>query len=329
MRKLLIIGAIVFQVLLLAFMAGERECVLRQGETIYLRTVPVDPRDYFRGDYVKLNYEISNIKSDKLRDGLKLLKEGRKDRDKKVYVALQIVDENVANVLYASDKKPKKGQLFIRGRLNHKYKNWINVRYGIEAYFMQQGEGKELEKRKIKDHRASLEMQVALGTGGIAVISSHRWAPISIEITDLQLKDNLPQNAKVILTNISEEPVAIVDLPGSTSLKMEQNLRRWWLDENENWQWINEDIPPSSPENDNVHVLEPDQSYELAVDFNDPYWSISFKNKKTVLVSEYGFERSPFRIVYEPPSVQQCEGLKNADLIWHGRISSESIPNRD
>jgi len=78
-----------------------------------------------------------------------------------------------------------------------------------------------------------------------------------------------------------------------------------------------------------VHVLEPDQSYELIVDFNNPYWSISIDNKDAILASKYGFRNSPFRIVYQPPSSQQCDGLENADLIWHGRISSESIPNRD
>ena len=28
---------------------------------MYLRTAPADPRDLFRGDYVRLNYEISNV----------------------------------------------------------------------------------------------------------------------------------------------------------------------------------------------------------------------------------------------------------------------------
>ena len=120
-----------------------------------------------------------------------------------------------------------------------------------------------------------------------------------------------------------------MDLPGNRSLKMEKDLRRWWWDEDKNWRWINEDAPASSPGNDDVHVLEPDQNYELVADFNDPYWSISLNNKDAVLVSGYGFRRSPFRIAYEPPSAQQCESLKDADLIWHGRISSESIPNRD
>jgi hypothetical protein len=174
-------------------------------------------------------------------------------------------------------------------------------------------------------------MEIALGASGIAGIKGYRWGPISIEIADLQLEDNLPRSADLTLTNISESPVAIVDLPGNRSLKMEKDLRRWWWNRGEDWRWINADAPASSPENDDVHVLEPDQSHALVVDFSHPYWSISFSlnNKDAILASRYGFSLSPFRIVYDPPSASQCEGLENADLIWHGRISSESIPNRD
>ena len=328
MRKLLIICAVIFQIVLLAFMAGEREYVLRKGTIVYLRTTPIDPRDYFRGDYVRLNYEISSIKSDKLRDGLKNLKQDYKEKDKKVYAVLEVNDENIANLLYATDKKPKKDQLFVRGRLNYKRKGRIDVRYGIESYFLEQNKGKELEDRKLKGRRASLEMAVALGSNGIAVIENYRWAPISIKITDLKLKGNSPQKAKLTLTNISEKPVAIVDLPGNRSLKMEKDLRRWWND-NKNWQWITEDSADYLPEDKHIHLLEPSQSYEIEIDFNNPYWSISVSDKQANLVSKYGFNSSPFRIVYEPPSAKQCENLKNADLIWHGKISSESIPNLD
>ena len=48
------------QVLLLAELYADRALGLR-GETIRLRTVPVDPRDLLRGDYVILGYEISRI----------------------------------------------------------------------------------------------------------------------------------------------------------------------------------------------------------------------------------------------------------------------------
>lgn len=42
-------------------LGGEREWVLRTGRTIYLRTIPVDPRDVMRGDYVRVAYEMSSV----------------------------------------------------------------------------------------------------------------------------------------------------------------------------------------------------------------------------------------------------------------------------
>jgi uncharacterized membrane-anchored protein len=336
MRKLLIIIVIVLQVLLLVFMTGQRECVLRNGKTIYLRTVPIDPRDLFRGDYVRLRYEISNIEREKMQDGLKSLtvSDGYRDRnkDKKVYAVLEIDEDNIASVVSVTDKKPEKGKLFIRGRVE-RLGNFLFVRYGIEAYFMQQGAGKDLEKRNVNGHRASLEMQIALGSDGTAIIKGHRWAPISINITDLKLEDNMPQSAKIILTNISAKPVAIVAAPNNGSLKVEHSQSVWWgaVNMQGNWRWVNETASAGMPEDKDVRRLDPDCSYEFAIDFSDPYWLISIDNQEPIAMNKYGFPgwQSSFRIVYQPPSRQQCKGLKDADLIWHGKISSQTIPNRD
>ncbi|AVD70454.1 hypothetical protein CAY53_02335 [Desulfobulbus oralis] len=49
MRKAAIITAILVQVLVLAWMAGQREWILRTAPRIWLRTAPLDPRDLFRG----------------------------------------------------------------------------------------------------------------------------------------------------------------------------------------------------------------------------------------------------------------------------------------
>ena len=328
MRKLLIIFAVIFQLLLLTIMAGERECVLRTGKIVYLRTVPVDPMDYFRGDYVRLNYEISSIKYDKLRDGLKNLKLDSDEKDRRVYVVLEVDEQNIANILYASDQKPQKGELFIRGRINYKGKGRINVRYGIESYFLEQNAGKDMESMKFKGHRASLEMAAALGNNGIAVIKDCRWAAISIEIEDLKLEGNRPQKAKVVLTNISEKPMAVIDLPDYHSLLMEKQMFGWrWI--RKNWEWVTDSNTAYLPEDKYLHILEPNESYVIEVDFKDPYWSVSLDDEEQKLASEYEFEGSSFRIVYAPPSVKECENLKNSDLIWHGKVSSISIPTPD
>ena len=61
MKNLVVMVAIALQVVVLFFMAGEREWVVRTGRTVFLRTAPVDPRDVMRGDYVRLNYEMSRV----------------------------------------------------------------------------------------------------------------------------------------------------------------------------------------------------------------------------------------------------------------------------
>jgi uncharacterized membrane-anchored protein len=52
-------AAILIQVALLAAMVVDRAQVLREGTEVKLQTRPVDPRDFLRGDYVVLGYDIS------------------------------------------------------------------------------------------------------------------------------------------------------------------------------------------------------------------------------------------------------------------------------
>jgi uncharacterized membrane-anchored protein len=41
-------------------MIGEKESLLRNGQTVYLKLAPVDPRSLLQGDYMSLNYDVSN-----------------------------------------------------------------------------------------------------------------------------------------------------------------------------------------------------------------------------------------------------------------------------
>ena len=47
-------------------MIAERALLLQNGREVRLAVVPVDPRDFFRGDYVMLSYEISQLYSSQL-----------------------------------------------------------------------------------------------------------------------------------------------------------------------------------------------------------------------------------------------------------------------
>lgn len=51
----------VLQTAVIGYMVESRASILRNGAEVRLKTLPVDPRDLLRGDYVVLSYPISSI----------------------------------------------------------------------------------------------------------------------------------------------------------------------------------------------------------------------------------------------------------------------------
>ena len=57
--KSLLTATVLLQTALICAPAISRTMILNSGKTVVLKTVPVDPYDMFRGDYVALKYDIS------------------------------------------------------------------------------------------------------------------------------------------------------------------------------------------------------------------------------------------------------------------------------
>ena len=66
LRNNIIFIFIIWFVIIAGFI-GYKEYTLSQGQKILLKTIPLDPRDLFRGDYVVLNYEISQLNLDSIK----------------------------------------------------------------------------------------------------------------------------------------------------------------------------------------------------------------------------------------------------------------------
>jgi uncharacterized membrane-anchored protein len=222
---------VLLQVLLLAAIIGYRHYWLATGERVLLRTVPVDPRDIFRGDYVRLSYDISSLDLDRLEGEDKFVK------NESVYVVLR---KNADDTYFpaATLDAPPRGERFIRGRVisrsegnrwevtvrdasgrqhsleprwfsyrkgerlffclngrnevisfgNHSgcsdphwqsmaatvedvkevRFNKLNVEYGIESYFVEEGKGKALETAR---NTRDLLVEIALRRDGEGLIT--------------------------------------------------------------------------------------------------------------------------------------------------------------
>ncbi|MBI2208258.1 GDYXXLXY domain-containing protein [Candidatus Woesearchaeota archaeon] len=140
---------------------------LLTGTTVILKTQPVDPFDIFRGQYMTINYEISNVE----------LPEEIKEGDN-VYVLLKEGDDKIWHAERVSPNKPDNG-VFIKGTARQSWRG-LTVEYGIEQYFFERNA--ELPLR-------DLDVKAKIGSSGQARIVGllQYGKPINITYRDVTL----------------------------------------------------------------------------------------------------------------------------------------------
>jgi uncharacterized membrane-anchored protein len=332
MRNTIIVLAVLLQILVLGYMAGEREHILRNGNIIYLRTAPIDPRDLFRGDYVRLNYEISSIPAHDLPQG----ESAKINKGEKVYVNLK---EN-SNGLYELDQvniNEAQTGTYLVGRSAYDYRHRLlghplMLNYGIEAYFVQQGKGRQMEQRLGNRNKLQipLEMQIAVGRNGKAVIKGHRWSPIGMGLQVLRTPPANPQvpaeplSAKVALTmaNASNAPLALIILPDDCSFALEtaQSAKKDWV-------LINNPCESAQPAADDLLVLQPGEEKIFEFEFSDERWFVQAENSAPIEIGTLDWSEQ-FRLIYRPPDQAACSHLEDRELIWHGYLPSRAFHGR-
>jgi uncharacterized membrane-anchored protein len=159
-KKIFIIIGI-FWLLVIGGFVVFKEFTLKTGEEVLLKTVPVDPRDLFRGDYVILRYEISRLDIEE-----NLIDASQIKEDDDIYVILAIGEDKKGKVQQVVFQKPNKGK-FIKGVVKDIENSSIEVEYGIESYFVPEGKGKEIER-----NLGDIYTKIALDKNGRAVIKA-------------------------------------------------------------------------------------------------------------------------------------------------------------
>jgi len=167
-RPILFALAGLIQLGLIAAMVIDRASILREGTEVTLQTRPVDPRDFLRGDYVVLSYEISSVPTGELKGKF------AESRPSTVFVKLAPKDYGFYGVVSVHlDRVPVTGkEILIQGRVaNSRWwsGNWdvLFVRYGLESFFVPQGEGRELEQAR---NQGKLSIVAAVAPSGRAAI---------------------------------------------------------------------------------------------------------------------------------------------------------------
>jgi uncharacterized membrane-anchored protein len=160
-------GAFALQAALLAWLIADRALLLSRGAEVRLAVVPVDPRDFFRGDYVVLSYEISQLRADSLA--------GDDDfsAGDAIYVSMHPKGDGW-EALSIHHAHPGGGTV-MRGRVAWESAtpgpapttSVYQVNYGLEEFFIPEGRGVELEELR-NDQR--LQVDVSLSENGRAAL---------------------------------------------------------------------------------------------------------------------------------------------------------------
>jgi uncharacterized membrane-anchored protein len=165
-------AAALVQIALLAVMIVDRVQILRDGVEVTLQTRPVDPRDFLRGDYVVLGYDITQPAA-----GL-LAGQPSGERNPTVYVKLAPNADGIYGALsvHTSPVAVTSPEVLIRGRLlsgatcgsaRDVFCDKLTVRYNLESYFVPEGEGRKLED--LRNQRKLSVVAAVLPSGRAAI----------------------------------------------------------------------------------------------------------------------------------------------------------------
>jgi uncharacterized membrane-anchored protein len=175
--KKLVVAAIVLaaaQIAFLSWMIAGRAAVLRNGQEVLLKVEPVDPRDFLRGDYVILTYEIRNIPVKLVANapaGEFVTTEGP------IFLRLAKDADGFWRPRAASLGKPggapATGEVDIRGMISG---GWtlgpdasFSVEYGIDRYYVPEGQGRDIE---IDMRERPFGIVAAIGKDGVPMIKA-------------------------------------------------------------------------------------------------------------------------------------------------------------
>ncbi len=167
--------AVALQVALLLGMAGRHAYTVSTGAPALLKTEPVDPWDFFRGEYVRLNYEISRL------DPTEVTMNGPFKAGQTVWVTLQQGTPYwTATAVSTQRPAAAANQILLKGTVESVYEPvaepWpgapkpgeIRIRYGFEQFYVPEGQGSGLEQRQVD---LSVEIKVdGFGRGALSKV---------------------------------------------------------------------------------------------------------------------------------------------------------------
>lgn len=127
------------QIYLPASWAIESDETLSYGKVLKFRTIPVDPKDLFRGNYIALNFENTRITVSDADDW----KEGDN-----IYIVLNVDEAQFATYSYYEKDKPRPDINFVTATVKHISRSpepYVEIEYPFSKFYVEESIAKAAE----------------------------------------------------------------------------------------------------------------------------------------------------------------------------------------
>lgn len=153
-RSILLALVVLLQVAVLAWVATTNARVMMFGEAVVLKTMPVDPLDPFRGEYVRLSYEVSRLDLNQVPHAPAVEELGTDDPVVLWMSQPEGRDEWKVSFVSTAENPPEMiGGVPMKGRVTYNEypqcascERNLHIEFGIEQFFTPQGEAILIER---------------------------------------------------------------------------------------------------------------------------------------------------------------------------------------
>ncbi|MGO4565554.1 GDYXXLXY domain-containing protein [Rhizobium sp. 2YAF20] len=149
------------QTAIIGYTIESHASILQSGTEVVLKTAPIDPRDLLRGDYVILNYEISSVPASTIVGGLP-----KEAGEQVLSVRLHKDSDGFWRIAESSfgSLEAKPDTVVLKSQPFQYYpgdsEQTFRVEYGIERYYVPEGEGAKLETAR-SDGQLSIAARIS------------------------------------------------------------------------------------------------------------------------------------------------------------------------
>ena len=154
MQSKIVIGMLLVILAVMNFSIVGKEQHLKQGDTVYLKLAPVDPRSLMQGDYMALRFDAAdqlyNALQSSTSDTLKSTHDGQ--------IVVKLDDNKVGTFQRIYQGKPlQENEL----RLNYRVRD-DNIKFATNAFFFEEGTAELYEKARYGEFKVSEKGELLL-----------------------------------------------------------------------------------------------------------------------------------------------------------------------